>query len=102
MLSYVPATEGAGTPEATVADVKFSDVIGDVEYLKSYDEAVPVFPLSPGAVQLTVTEFSVAPNAAKSETATGGVVSDPLVVVTLGIFEMAETFAASSDTLRAK
>jgi len=63
----VPATAGAGSPKTWVAKAKLLPaVIGDVEYRRSYEVAVPTAPSSPGAVQVTVIEDTVVVVVSKS------------------------------------
>jgi hypothetical protein len=57
----VPAIRGVGSADTWVAELNWvSFVIADVEYLRSYDVAVPVLPSSPGDVHVTVIESDVA------------------------------------------
>src|SRR5262245_35182505 len=72
-LSVAPATPGAGALIG-VAEAKLLSVIGCEERRRSYAEALPVGPLSPGAVQRS---FHSAPRSAarRSLTAPGGTMS---------------------------
>ena len=45
----VPGFEGVGSPAAWMDCVKFEEVIGNVEYLMSYEAAAPLFGKSDGA-----------------------------------------------------
>ncbi len=77
MFWFVPATCGAGSPDTCVALAQLASVMVLVEYRMSYVVAVPVFPSSPGAVQLTVMLLLVGLLVARFVTAAGGVVSLP-------------------------
>jgi hypothetical protein len=58
-----------------VAEDQFPELMLDVEYLTSYEAAVPLLPSSPGAVQLRVIELDVGLLVVRLVTAAGGVVS---------------------------
>ena len=98
----VPATCGDGSPETCVAEDQLPLVILPVEYLMSYEVAVPEELSSPGAVQDKSADDAVAFEADKSETAAGAVVSAELVVARLGKLEIAEVLGTSSEVLTAK
>ena len=71
--------------------------------LKSYDEAVPKEPSSPGAVQLREIEVGLEEVTLRLEMAAGGVLSMYVAeVVAVTTFEIAEQFADSSQALMAK
>ncbi|MBT9142799.1 MAG: hypothetical protein DDT29_01195 [Dehalococcoidia bacterium] len=74
-VSELPVDLGAGTFNTRVAWSKFTAVISEVEYRKSYCEAVPVIPSSPGDVQPRVTELEVCLTTAKLITADGAIIS---------------------------
>src|SRR5262245_36371195 len=72
--SAVPAGCGAGM-RTRVAELKFGELITVVEYLRSYSEAVPVVPSSPGAVHDTALPKVPVADTSRSVTAAGGVTS---------------------------
>ena len=71
MFWLVPATAGVGSPETCVALAQLPAVIVDVEYRISYVVAVPLLPLSPEAVQLSVMLLLVGLLVARFDTAAG-------------------------------
>lgn len=74
-VSTEPLALATGSPLHWLADPQLLSVMAIVEYLMSYDDAVPVLSSSPGDVQVKATELLVAVVAARSVTAAGGVVS---------------------------
>jgi len=78
IVCVVPAIVGVGSPVVCVAELKFVDVMVEVEYLKSYCVAVPVFVLSPGAVQVKEQELFVQELTDKFEIAEGAIMSGQL------------------------
>ena len=70
-------------------------MIGELEYLKSYTEAVPMLPSSPGAIQERVMELTVGLDAVKSVIGAGEVVSGGDRVVASAIADCAEFPAPS-------
>ena len=78
ILCEDPATNGAGSPIASVAEPQLPLSIIEVEYLKSYTDAVPVIPSSPVAVQersIELCELVIGADAARLLMAAGEMVS---------------------------
>ena len=100
--SLDPAVRGAGSSVACVAELQLSSVIFDVEYLISYEEACPLLPSFPGAVQISLIEVPVGLLAARSVVVAGGVASEGSLVDKLGTLLKTDTFDASSVVFSAK
>ena len=79
-----------------MAFVQLDDVILDLEYLMSYEVAVPDVPSSPGAVQERTTEFAVAPDNERFVIREGAVVSGAPCVIALAELDCTELFPARS------
>ncbi len=99
MFWLVPATSGVGSPDTWVALAQLPDVIVLVLYRMSYVVAVPLLPLSPGAVQLSVMLLLVGLPVARLDTAAGATES---TVCALGTFDRPDQFGTSSAVSMAK
>ena len=91
-----PVASGVGSPIACAVEFQLATVINEVEYLKSYTEAVPAFPSSPGAVQERVMELTVGLDAVKSVIAAGEVVSGGDKVVADAVLDCEDELPAAS------
>ncbi len=74
-VSVCPALCGVGSPVVCVAFVQFVFVSGVVEYLMSYEDAVPCILSSPGAVHASVIDVCVVLDEDRLVVFAGGVVS---------------------------